>query len=67
MVFAENFSLIYNKSNEMGKYQAALIIAKVTSLSQKDEPIIHPPISLLSCFNTICGNRYVKIGVFRRE
>ena len=56
VIFAENLSLIYNKSIEIGIYPMALKVAKVIALFKKGDryqPNNYRPISLLSCFNKI--------------
>ena len=55
-IFAENLSIIYNKTIEIGKYPMALKVANIIALFKKGDkyqPNNYRPISLLSCFNKI--------------
>ena len=55
-IFAENLSIIYNKSIEVGQYPTLMKIAKVIALFKKRKRFHasnYPPISLLSIFNKI--------------
>ena len=55
-IFAENLSIIYNKSIEVGQYPTLMKIAKVIALFKKGNRCHasnYRPISLLSIFNKI--------------